>query len=311
MSSENRQLPASNVSRLIALHHAKDKNDALGLSTFLTSATQTRLGNILALYDTATDDIPLKKQAMITLTTQKENAKLVCSMYVSHFIQVFNFGVARGVYPADDRSFYSLDVANGFVPELRSEDDILLWSNRIVNGDAARVAAGGAAMSNPTAAEVHTKLTAFGSLRMPHSTASDAYDAALETLDALNPEADKVIKKVWDEVETFYNEEDPSSMRENARKWGVVYIRTGGSKTISGKVTRQGTDVVIEGAEVHFENGNNSVLTDAQGNYELSTTLMGDQVLKAEADLYDNFEITVTLAEGETQTVNIEMVLKV
>ena len=97
MSSENRQLPASNISRLKALYHAKDKNAAMGLGSFLTTATQTRLSNILPLYDAACDDIPIKKQARITLTTKKENAKLVCGMYASHFIQVFNFGVARGV----------------------------------------------------------------------------------------------------------------------------------------------------------------------------------------------------------------------
>ena len=43
-------------------------------------------------------------------------------------------------------------------------------------------------------------------------------------MEAQRPEADAVVEKVWDEVETFYNEETPASIRRKAREWGIIYV---------------------------------------------------------------------------------------
>jgi hypothetical protein len=145
-------------------------------------------------------------------------------MYITHFFKTFNDAIDRGVFTASDRGFYQLDINDNTVPSLSTEADVILWGERIKDGDAARVLAGGAAMAMPTAAEVDTKLQLFITANNTQGLKKTAYDQAQEAVNGLNTEADAVIKKMWDEAETFYNEETASSMRRKCREWGVIYV---------------------------------------------------------------------------------------
>jgi len=307
MASETRQLPNSNISRLMALNAAKSKDTAMGVSSFLTAQTKSRLTSIQSNYQTRYDGTAPAKQTMVTLTNQKNPLADISRMFNSHFIQVFNLAVDRSTFPQADRAFYKLDVGTGNVPEMITDQQIIKIGDDLIKGEANRTASGAAAMTMPDISEVNTAFTNLNTVLMPHSTAVDAYDAALEALDGLNTEADAVIKKVWDEVETFYNEEEASSQRQNAREWGVIYVLKGSNKTISGKVFDIDTNLPIAGAKIFFANGNNSVLSDDEGNYSITTTLMSAQRLLAESDLYDNYDETVTLVENENLTWDIKM----
>jgi len=307
MASEKRQLPQSNITRMSAIDSAEAKNTALGGASFLTAPTQARLAAIQASYRAGYDGIAPAKQAMVLLSGQKNVLGAAAQRKNSRFIQVFNLAVEDGIFPAADRAFYKLDVGTGNVPEMSTDAQILQVGKDLVKGEADRIAAGGGAMAMPAIAEVNTAHTNFNNILMPHSTAVDAYDQRQEALDALNPEADAVIKKVWDEVDTFYNEEEPASQRQNAREWGVVYVLSGSPKTVTGIVADAVTALPIEGAEIFFRNGNKTVLSAANGSFELTTTLMGVQDILAEHDLHLDFSASVTLVENEDLTVNILM----
>lgn len=308
MASESRQLPQSNISRMSAIDSAAAKNTALGAASFLTAPTKTRLAAIQTAYRTGYNAIAPAKQAMVTLTTTKTGFADVCRTLCSHFIQVFNLAVVRNFFPAADRAFYKLDVNTGNVPEMNTDAQIVQVAKDLKKGETDRTAGGAVAMAMPVIAEVNTAFTNLDGTLMTHSTAVDAYDQAQENLDAQNTEADAVIKKVWDEVETFYNEEEPASQRQNAREWGVVYVLTGSNKTVSGVVTDSVTSAPIEGAEIFFEDGNKKVLSAADGSYSLTTTLMNAQNIIAEHDLYNQYLQEVTLVENENLTWNISMV---
>jgi hypothetical protein len=55
-----------------------------------------------------------------------------------------------------------------------------------------------------------------------------AYDTAQEAVNELNPDADKVILRMWNEIETTFDTGDKPSMKHKAREWGVVHIPTPG-----------------------------------------------------------------------------------
>lgn len=308
MASENRQLPASNIARKEALDAAKLKNTAMGVNSFLTTPTKNRLLAIQPLYETKYNAIAGPKHTMNVLTAQKIIARQRCQMFCSHMVQVLNLAVDRGSFVKEDRAFYKLDVNTGNLPELGTEAQLIQFAKDVIQGETDRIAFGGAPLAFPDLVEVQAEFAAFEALLIPHTTAVDAYDTAQEALDAQNAEADKVIKKIWDEVETFYNEEDESSMRQNAREWGVVYVLVGGTKKVSGIITDSITHLPIADVDVRFQNGNKTVTTDAQGFYDLSTTLMGDQTLIAEHDLYTTYTTVITLVENQNQTKDFEMV---
>jgi hypothetical protein len=143
-------------------------------------------------------------------------------MYISHYFQAYNNGIERGVFDKESRILYGLSENQSSVPSLGSEADITYWGGKIETGDAARVAAGGAPMSNPTAAEVKAMVDSFVAKNTSQGLAKTAYSTAQEALSAELPKAIKVVIKVWDEVETFYDQLDISAKRAKCREWGVV-----------------------------------------------------------------------------------------
>lgn len=220
-----RRLPTTNIGRQRALTAAKTKNDSIApVDQFFTGQTKTRLDAIEPLYKQAMLDAGSALAAQSGSTSGVEKSKTASKLFTNHFIQVFNLGVPRGKFPKEHRAFFQLDVNNDKLPNMGTEQEIIQWGERVVTGDAARVAAGGVAMANPASGEVLVALDDFKTKNTAQSPLKDAYDNALQAIENLNAEADGVIKKIWDETETRFNEETPASKRRKAREFGVVYI---------------------------------------------------------------------------------------
>ncbi|MBK5284686.1 MAG: hypothetical protein JJE25_04735, partial [Bacteroidia bacterium] len=264
-----RRLPNSDQTRDRALTSAKTRKDNVAPPDMaITPATIARLNVIQPDFK---DKMQLRSDAERDQTTAGRivnKAKRFAIMFISHFIQVFNFGVKREVYPAEDRNFYQLPVDNDNLPDINTEAEITQWGGRIVTGDVNRLAAGGAPMTNPKATDVGLKVTAFDTANNDQANKKLAYDHAQEAVDALRTEADGVIKKVWDEVETFYNEETPSSMRRKAREWGVIYI-SDILETIHVTVEDSATQAPIAGAELTINETGETFLTGADGKKDI------------------------------------------
>jgi hypothetical protein len=306
-----RRLPISDEGRLRALNAAKRKNDSIPLvDQFLTAQTKTRLDTQQPLFQTA-----MQKRSN-ALAEQGGSTALVNTAftggynYISHFIQVFNFGIVRGKYPANHRAFYNLDISSDKLPVLRSEEDIATWGMRISEGDAARVAAGGVAMANPSAVEVAAALASFNTENTSQSGLKDAYDTAQEVVEVLREEADGVIKRVWNEVETFYSEETPASKRRNAREWGIVYlsdIELTFSFHIT-EITPEGSRGIVN-AQIELVETGNDVQTDEAGRNQMKSKISDEATFKVTATGYQEKEVVVDLTTGAREfTVDVVLV---
>lgn len=217
--SLSRRLPTTDVARNVALKSAMIKKTSVAPADMaITPNTKTRLETNQPIYLQLMDERGNALQAQSQSTAGKLITQAKGKMFISHFVQTFNNGVDRGVYLASHRAFYKLDVNSSSVPPLIKEADIIYWGEQLINGDAARITAGGAPMSNPTILEVKAEYDKFVLANTGQSTLKDDYDKAQEAVSAMNPEVDKLILKIWDEVETFYNEEELSSKRRNARE---------------------------------------------------------------------------------------------
>ncbi|MFN0275916.1 MAG: carboxypeptidase-like regulatory domain-containing protein [Chitinophagales bacterium] len=116
-----------------------------------------------------------------------------------------------------------------------------------------------------------------------------------------------MIKKVWDEVDTFYNEEPDESRRDNAREWGVVYITIGGPTELSGKITGV-NNAVLAGASVLLVQSDAETETDANGDFDMSTTFIGNAVLRISAPGYVTQDKPITIVEGNAMVINAQLV---
>lgn len=249
----------------------------------------------------------IAKQAQMSATQEEEVAIGECRMFTSHYFQVFNLGVARGVYPATARTFYGIDANDDKVPNLSKENDVSHWAQAVVKGDTARVAAGGTAMVNPKTTEVDAKFLTYKTKHNTQSEKKDTYDTAQQEVAAMFEPVKALVVDMWDEVEFFYRHEpDEASKRRRCREWGVVYVSDKKGK-VSGMVTNIDNAAPLADVTVKIIETDESTFTDIAGKYELSTTLVGTGTLEFTLADYIPVTVTVELHEGGTLTQDVKM----
>ncbi len=275
-----RKLPNSNVTRQLALNKARETNtNTPPAQTALSPATIARLIQV-PMYNSALQSVDTAKAQYNSNTPVKDLAVATCRLLTNHFIQVFNLGVDRGKYAAAQRAYFGLDVDSGALPDLRSEEMVRLWAHKLVTGDLQRTTDGGLPMANPDISEVQTALTAMETQMNAHDTLAVTLNSKQEAVDALNPEADKLIKRIWDEVETYFGEGTPESKRNSARVWGVVYVTEGAPAMLSGLV-KNASGNPLEGASVTINETGATATTNHEGRYTIQTSVVGSVTLGA------------------------------
>lgn len=281
-----RKLPGSDVKRDRALTIAKGKKDNTSPQYIaLTPNTIVRLDVMQVLFAQKINERNIALANQAGSTTAKNLSQRKTKQLISHFIQAFNNGVDRGVFPASTRAFYHLDMNSNRVPLLGKESDITFWGDFLISGEARRVAAGGVPMSNPSAAELEAEFDNFKNLNTEQSTLKDAYDNAQEGVSKMREDVDKLILRIWDEVETFYDNHELPSLRRKAREWGVVYVSSHRA-TITGTVTDAATGVPLKDASVSIVEAEEFAYTDEVGMYRLITNHTGDCTLEFK---YENY----------------------
>jgi hypothetical protein len=180
-----------------------------------------------------TGDVPLALAAQAPLTEAANRGLAQLTLYVSHFYQVYDLGVARGVFTAGGRAYYGRDVSVEKLPDLRSALEVIELAGKIGPGELARRAAEGAnsvAMALPSAAEVTAIYTAVKAQHDASLTAQAFTDLQQNELAFLYPDAQRLAVQLCNTVEYHLENDDAyalldaSGRRAIARRWGLVYI---------------------------------------------------------------------------------------
>ena len=305
--SITRKLPDSDVKRADTLTKTKEKQASTApADSPLTAKTLLRLTAAQPLFAQKIAAREAALQAQGECTTLKTAAQDKTRTYISHYFQSFNNGIVRGLFPASHRAFYGIDLTDSSVPTLTTETNVLHWGSKIGTGDAARITAGGAPMAMPTADEVADEYTILLGLNTQQSTLKDAYDNAQEGVANMRLDVDNLILRIWDEVETAFDDETPSSKRRKAREWGVVYQSTQ-KTTITGSVTNAENEAPLAGAFVTLKESENTVQTDISGNYTMETSFVGIGTMEFVLEGYATQSIEVDVPEGSTLVQNAKL----
>lgn len=224
-----RRLPQTNVTRLKALSNAKERMDVTPAPQMpLTADTQAKITAQQPAYQEKFKNETTTLQAQASLTAEVSVARNLASVFIRHFIEALFNAIRRGTFANNAKAYYHLDISSDVLPSVSSDENINLWANNLADGETQRIADGGAPITFPSIAEVNAATSNFLALSLQQSLAKTTHDEAQEALNALNQEADKLILKTWNEIETAYNEGDIPSMRRKAREWGVVYVNDNG-----------------------------------------------------------------------------------
>lgn len=219
-----RRLPNTDISRIKALKTAIEKAEntnfqelALSIKTLSDAKRVAYKFERLCLRYQQTFDIQVK--ANIAFQNKVKNAR----MYLSHFIQVLYMCVSRSEIKAEHLELYGLQDAGLLVPELNSNEQILLWGEKIISGENHRVEQGGAPIYNPSIAKVNVMYVLFKEGYQTQRIHQKATNRTLNEVSEYRREVDNVILNIWEEVEK-HHADCPSEERLNRnREYGLIY----------------------------------------------------------------------------------------
>jgi hypothetical protein len=220
-----RRLPNTDTARLKALRNALKKGTELSpVESAVSSGTLHKVKTVLSLFEQ--EMIQLKAAFSNQVEKSKDYAELQkkARLYISHFLQVMNFSIARGELPASARSFYSINENNHRIPLLNNEAEIIKWGALVISGEAERIGKGGNIITNPTSALVKVWYEKYCEAYRYQKNLQKATVRALKRVSDLRTEVDKIILSVWNEVEEKFRFLPDKERREKAMEYGIIYF---------------------------------------------------------------------------------------
>jgi hypothetical protein len=235
-----RRLPNTDQARIRALKAVVklgEKNDIYDLAVTLKTLTEVR--NFLAHFEAA------QTFYLECYERQAESGKKhlphvkMARLYVSHFIQVLNLAVIRSEIRASQKTLYGLKAEDTSVPDLSSEQELVKWGRRIIEGERKRTSQGGIPVYTPTIAKVKVHYDIFMDSYNNQKNLQKATARSLEALASMRGTGDKLILDVWNQVEAKYADIPLLEERLNlCRSYGVIYYyRTGEKEKMNADTT--------------------------------------------------------------------------
>ena len=230
-----RRLPNTDTARLRAMRTALEKGKELPPQKLAFSPKSIiRLEKILPLFE---NNIRLYRHAIAEQSKRNLGYNEILKktrIYLTHFIRVMNMAIFRGELSSETRTYYALPKADSSVPSLSTENELLSWGRRIIEGEEFRVRKGGNPVTNPSIAMVKVRFESFLEACTYHKLLEKKTLDFMEKNTALRLESDEIILQVWNEVENHHKlfpEEQRMKLNET---YGIKYFYR---KNELGKVT--------------------------------------------------------------------------
>lgn len=220
-----RRLPTTDRARLRALIAATKKVDSTPsgklVMTYKTidelNTVKTKFENLLKQYE---QNIKIQSEK----NQDYKAAMEVARMYVSHFIQVLFLTSERGEINGGIKYYGGLDAFEGKVPPLNSEEEILFWGEKVIEGEQKRIRNGGSAIYNPSIALVKIKVEEFKDAAMYQQNLKRNTMRTYEKMQELRKTTNDFISQMWNEIEENIKSDVPKIKRQIGQDYGIVYV---------------------------------------------------------------------------------------
>ena len=220
-----RRLPNTDSARLKSLKCAHERGKDLPPFKLAFSPTSLRrIQSILPVFEHAI--IEHKNSLNIQAEKNKEYQKRLkkVRLYISHFIQVVNMAISRGDLVPDTRSYFELDDEGKKVPSLSTEEEVISWGKRLLDGEQKRRNKGLSPITNPTVAVLNVHFDKFMEYHNYQKSLKRRSVHAQEELNEKRSQVDGVIQQIWNEVENTFNDLPEEMRREKSSEYGLVYV---------------------------------------------------------------------------------------
>src|SRR5450759_3753119 len=220
-----RRLPNTDTARIKAMRIALEIGKELPPNKLaFSSKTIVRLQKFLPQFD---HNFHMYRQVLASQNKKSRDYNEIlrkAKIYLTHFIRVMNMAIFRGDLPAEIRAFYGLATNESTVPSLNTENELMSWGRRIIEGEEFRIRKGGSPITNPTIAVVKVRFENFVEALNFHNTVVKKTFEYTEKNDKLRKEADEIILQVWNEIEATNNKLPEERRKELNEEYGLVYF---------------------------------------------------------------------------------------
>ncbi len=229
-----RRLPNTDQARLRALQNAMQRaSEADFTEQVLTYKTINEAQRFLLIFENQVQQYHQNFQSKVSANKRYKHIVNNARMYISHFIQVLNLAVIRGDIKKEQKELYKLDVHNHILPDLSTEEDLLVWGQNIIEGETERVRLGGFPIYNPTISKVKVHYDIFKEHQVTQKMHKRTTSRTYEDLGTLREQADAIILDIWNQVEKYYANCLPYERLRNCQNYGVIYYYRPGEKRLS------------------------------------------------------------------------------
>ena len=216
-----RRLPNTNQARLRSLRMAVSMGDTFDLAFSYKTLESAKA--FLVRYERTLFEYKQCSEKQAATNKKHQNTIKFVRLYISHFIQVLHMCIARNEIKTENKLLYGLDENSSVVPDLNSEENLLEWGKKIIEGEYKRTTKGGAPIYNPAIAKVRVHYDIFVESYNDQKVLQNNTVRAIENVSRLNEAADGLILEIWDQVEARFAKLPPPQRLDNCRKYGVIY----------------------------------------------------------------------------------------
>jgi hypothetical protein len=220
-----RRLPNTDNARLKALLKAYEKGKET--PPFKLAFSQSTYRRIVSFIFKFEKKILEQKSALSNQTDRNKdyhNLQKKAKLYISHFIQVVNMAIQRGEISESILEYYHLNGHSKKLPPLNTEEELIKWGERLIEGETERIRKGMSPVTNPTIAVVKVRYEKFLEAYHNQKNLQLANNRSLKEVSDLRPEADDIILNIWNEVEDSFKDLPDDLRREKAMEYGLVYV---------------------------------------------------------------------------------------
>jgi len=220
-----RRLPNTDSARLKSLKSAHVKGKDLPPFKLAFSPNSfMKIQSALPLFENAIFEH--KQSLNIQAEKNKEYQKRLkkVRLYISHFVQVVNMAISRFELMTDCRADFGLEEDDKKVPSLNSEEEIIEWGSKLIEGERKRRMRGLNPITNPTIAVLKVHYDKFLEYYNYQKSLKNRSQRAQDQLNDMRAQVDSVIQQVWNEVENTYGDLPEEMRREKASDYGLVYV---------------------------------------------------------------------------------------
>ena len=216
-----RRLPNTNQARLRSLRKAVSKGDIFDLA-FSYKTLEDAKGFVVR-YERALFEYKQCAEKQSSTNKKHQNTIKFARLYISHFIQVLHMCIARNEIKAENKLLYGLDENSSVVPDLNSEENLLDWGKKIIDGEYKRTVKGGAPIYNPAIAKVRVHYDIFVESYNDQKVLQNNTVRTIEHISQLNEIADELILEIWDQVEETFAKLPQQERLNKCQEYGIVY----------------------------------------------------------------------------------------